>query len=253
MPSRPPTTAFARHVYAVQRYVSLTAPRYAPLFESGLLTHPICCFGTPLDARIITIGLNPSHGEFDGTRNWPKDSIEHTVLAERCCNYFAGLSNLPAPHPWFKPWSEGLKSLNASFDDGSAVHLDLSPRPTNFIRALKETWEQDLFLEMVERDLWVFFGTLELCSKARLLIMAGTVTGKYYINQFLQRYAPDYGFSLDGPFNRLEHPGRAKIAWHKLSGHGRELKVFFCSSSPSDKDKRLLPLRIRENAADLNL
>ncbi len=106
---------------------------------------------------------------------------------------------------------------------------------------------------MVERDLWAFFGTLELCAKARLVILAGTVTGKYYINKFLQRFAPDYGYRLDGPFNRLEHPGRAKIAWHKLSGHGQELRVFFCSSSPSDTETRWLPRRLKENATELTL
>jgi len=106
---------------------------------------------------------------------------------------------------------------------------------------------------MVERDLWVFFGTLELCSKAKLVMMAGSVTGKYYLNEFLQRFAPDYGYRLDGAFNRLEQPGRAKISSHYLSGEDRKLKVFFCSSSPSDPKGTLLPQRIKENGKDLKI
>lgn len=237
-------TAFVRHVHAVQRYVSLTAPRYVALHESGVVAHPICCFGDPTKARVVTVGLNPSYGEFAPKRTWPAE-LPHDKLAERCRNYFTN------PHGWFAPWSEGLRQLNAAYQDGSAVHLDLSPRPTRFVSDFKEAWEQSLFLEMVERDLWTFFGTLQRCHKAEWVLMAGTVTGKYYLNEFLQRCAPDCGYSLDGPFNRLQHPGRAKVAWHSLSGSGRQLRVFFCSSSPSDRDKRLLPQRIQEHTKEL--
>jgi hypothetical protein len=69
---------------------------------------------------------------------------------------------------------------------------------------------------MVERDLWVLFATLELCPKAKLILMAGTVTGKYYMNEFLQRFAPDYGYLLDRPFNRSNHSGKGKTSWHCL-------------------------------------
>ena len=81
--------------------------------------------------------------------------------------------------------------------------------------------------------------------------MAGTVTGRYYINEFLQRAALDYGYSLDEPFDRLKSPGCGKTAFHKLSGGGRRLEVFSCSSSPSAGDKNILPERIRENAQRL--
>ena len=81
--------------------------------------------------------------------------------------------------------------------------------------------------------------------------MAGTVTGRYYINEFLQRAAPNYGYSLNEPFDRLKIPGRGKTAFHKLSGGGRRLEVFSCSSSPSAGDKNILPERIRENAQRL--
>jgi len=222
MPS-PENSAFARHVYAVQRYVSLTAPRYVTLFNPGVVTHPICCFGDPSDAKVITVGLNPSDGEFAPGREWPTSSMEHLLLAKRYRTYFT------TPHRWFAPWSEGSKHVGASYEDGSAVHIDLSPRATRSVSDLKKWWEQELFLEMVERDLWVCLGTLKLCKKANLVMMAGSVTGRYYINEFLQRFAPDYGYSLDGVFNRLKHPGRAKVAWHELSGGDRPLKVFFAA------------------------
>jgi hypothetical protein len=239
------TSAFDRHVYAVQRYVSLTAPRYAGLFRPGLAVHPICSFGDPAQARIVTVGVNPSDREFVSARGWPDMQMDHTTLAERYRNYFT------KPHKWFTPWTEGLEYLKAGYLDGSAVHIDLSPRATRPVFDFKFAREQDLFLDMVQRDLWAFFGMLELCTKAQLIILAGSVTGKFYINEFVQRFAPEYGYSLDGAFNRLEHPGRGKTASHELSGGGRKLNVFFCSSSPSDKQETLLPKRMKEFAKQL--
>ena len=195
----------ARHVFAVQRYVTLTAPRYAALHKSGVITHPICCFGDPTRAKVVTVGLNPSLGEFSPKRKWPAE-LNHEALAERCRTYFSAHAPC-ASHEWFRPWMEGLKHLDADYSAGSAVHLDLTPRATRFVSDLKDPWEQSLFLEMVERDLWTFFGALELCRQAKWILIAGTVTGRFYINEFLRRHAPDYGYSLDGAFNRLEHPG----------------------------------------------
>lgn len=116
---------------------------------------------------------------------------------------------------------------------------------------LEEQWEQDLFLEMLKQDLWTFFATLELCENAKLLLIAGSVTGRYYINEFLQRTALDYGVSLDQPFRRSEHPGPGKTCWHRLSDGRSASPVFFCSSSPSDRNKALLPQRIEANKEDI--
>lgn len=238
--------AVPRHVYSVQRYVEFTAPRYSSLMKPGLLTHPICYFGNPATAKIITVGLNPSHGEFDGSR-W-LGTVDHQTLANRCSTYFSHQAE-PRPHRWFKPWHLSLEHLDHSYEDGSAVHLDLSPRATRFVSELKEAWEQSLFLEMVERDLWTFFATLELCANAKVLLIAGTVTGRFYLNEFLQRFAPDYGYSLGGAFRRTDCPGKGKTCFHSFSRNGRTLPVFFCSSSPSDSNNReLLPKRVGENA-----
>ncbi|MBA4149199.1 MAG: hypothetical protein H0X66_13880 [Verrucomicrobia bacterium] len=104
---------------------------------------------------------------------------------------------------------------------------------------------------MVERDLWTFFATLDLCQNAKLVLIAGSVTGKYYINEFLQRFAPEHGYSLDGAFNRLHQTGSGKTVKHFLTNEKKRLPLFFCSSSPSATDKRLLPQRIGKHAAAL--
>ena len=238
---------FERHVYAVQRYAAFTAQRYVPLFKSDVMTHPICSFGHIEKAHVITVGLNPSHGEFHKDRNWPP-TMSHTDLAKRCCHYFHCSEE---SHRWFRPWSEALGHLGANYEAGTAAHLDLSPRATRFVSEFKEAWEQTLFLEMVERDLWTFFGTLALCRQVELILMAGSVTGRYYINEFLGQFAPEHGYSLDGSFDRLEQRGSGKVAFHVLSDGNREIRVFFCSTSPSGKHKTILPQRVKENAEKL--
>jgi hypothetical protein len=238
---------FERHVFAVQHYIRLTNSRYAPLLDPKVECHPICCFGNAEKARVITVGVNPSKGEFVPANRWP-NPITHTELARRCREYFI----FGNPHKWFEPWVEALRHLHLDYIGGWAAHVDLSPRATRFVSDLTETWEL-LFLEMVERDLWTFFGTLELCPRLERILMAGSVTGNYYINEFLQRFAPDHGYRLDGPFNRSERKGNGKIAFHTLSGRGKSLDVFFCSTSPSARDKKILPRRVKEHAQQLTV
>jgi hypothetical protein len=237
---------FDRHVHTVQRYTSLTDSLYASLLDRSLTYHPICCFGDPDKARVVTVGVNPSKGEFNAGNGWP-DSITHTDLAQRCRDYFAG----GRTHRWFAPWTEALGHLGASYTTRSAVHVDLSPRATRITSELKEAWEQELFLQMIGSDLWIFFGTLQLCQNAKLLLMAGSVTGRYYINEFLQRFALSYGYSLDGAFSRSASRGKGKVAFHTLSAGGRKIDVFFCSTSPSDRNKTVLPQRVREHSVRL--
>lgn len=242
-------SGLARHVHAVQEYISSTQSRYASVLEPALDCHPIPCFGNSASALAVTVGLNPSATEFKAGRSW-STQLPHAELAARCTNYFS--KSAPCqPHAWFTPWSDGLASLGLSYETSSAVHLDLSPRATRSVSSLGRAGHRSLFLTMVENDLWIFFATLQLCQAAKLVLLAGSVTGKYYINEFLQRFAPAHGYSLDRPFNRRNHPGKGKTSWHWLSSAERRLPVFFCSSSPSDGQATLLPQRINENAAVL--
>ena len=242
-------SALAGHAHAVQRYIASSQPRYANLLDPSSECHPIPCFGNPGSALAVTVGLNPSATEFKAGRCWASP-LTGAALADRCTGYFSK-SAANQSHPWFAPWSDGLASLGLSYESGSAVHLDLSPRATRSVSSLRKAGDRSLFLTMVESDLWVFFATLQLCQGAKLVLLAGSVTGKYYLNEFLQRFAPAHGHSLDRPFNRRNHPGKGKTSWHWLSGPKRRLPVFFCSSSPSDRPATLLPQRIKANAATL--
>ncbi|HEV2246172.1 MAG TPA: hypothetical protein VGW37_05925 [Terriglobia bacterium] len=239
----------ARHAHAVQQYIASSQPRYAALLDPASECHPIPCFGNPDSALAVTVGLNPSATEFTAARSWA-GPLTSSALADRCSGYFSRTASNQS-HPWFAPWSDGLASLGLSYEACSAVHLDLSPRATRSVSSLRTAGDRSLFLTMVQSDLWVFFATLQLCQAAKLVLLAGSVTGKYYLNEFLQRFAPAHSYSLDRPFTRRNHPGKGKTSWHWLSGPERRLPVFFCSSSPSDRPVTLLPQRIKENATTL--
>jgi len=241
---------FKRHVYAVQRFVKFTQPRYDQLFKPSVVTHPICCFGDPAKAAVVTVGVNPPVGEFHSHR-WPCDEMAHDALAKRCRGYFDG-DAAASHHGFFNPWKQGLVCQGASYESGSAVHLDLSPRVTRCIRELDSGSERELFLEMVQGDLWIFFATLDLTRNAKVLLLAGSVTGQYYTNEFLQGFAPDYGHALGGAFVRAKSKGPGRVCWHELTNAERKLPVFFCGSGPAAKNPSLLGERISEHAAHLN-
>jgi hypothetical protein len=241
--------SFERHVYAVQQYTKATQPRYSQLFKPLVPTHPICCFGEPAKAVVVTVGVNPSVGELENG-SWPCDEMPPNALADRCRNYFSA-ATAAAQHRFFKPWKQALTCLGTSYEAGSAVHLDLSPRATRYIRKLDPGFENELFLEMVRRDLWVFFATLALCRNVKLLLVAGSVTKRHYINEFLQRFAPDYGHALGGAFVRAKSKGRGKTCWHEVDPAERKLPAFFCSSGPAANNSSLLGQRVCENAPAL--
>jgi hypothetical protein len=78
--------------------------------------------------------------------------MTHQALAERCRGYFGGRP-AASHHKFFNPWKRGLEDLEASYESGKAVHLDLSPRPTRYISDLEPGFESELFPEMAQRDL----------------------------------------------------------------------------------------------------
>jgi len=237
------TTALEQHVDKVQQFVTSTDPRYEALYRPGELTHPLAFFGNPETAVVATVGLNPSSLEFAPERGWPQ-TIDAAALTDRCLHYFE--ANAPArPHPWFETWSKGLKQIGAGYESGSAIHLDISPRPTRSMRAVKIVWP--LLLEMLRGDLWTLFSTLELSPRVKLVILAGTATGEYYLNEFLQEFASESGYRFEGTFKRSA--GVAKVSWHQLVGK-RSIPVFFCSHSPASPSC-LLPQRMRQNASRL--
>jgi hypothetical protein len=209
-------------------------PHYQKLLWDGVKTYPIPFFGDVKGARVLTVGVNPSTTEFVN-RNWPQ-VLTASELNDRLQKYF--LPGLVAQHGWFRAWSKALAQIGVSYQDGAA-HLDLSPRATVSMR----TADQKLFAEMVEQDAQWFFRLIPLCSEARLLIFSGCVT-KWYINKFMERIAPKYGFQFEG---RASRSGEGRTGFYHLRSPYVELPAFFCSVSPSGGSPELLIKRIEEN------
>jgi hypothetical protein len=116
--------------------------------------------------------------------------------------------------------------------------VDLSPRATAAVGAVAD-WR--LFLDMVEGDITWFFRLLPLCPRLKVLLAAGCVTKRWYINDFIKRVAPRHGFHLEG---RAGTSGSGRIGLHRLVGPGIDVPLFFCSVSPSARNKELLVQRL---------
>jgi hypothetical protein len=215
-------------VRQVNKRVMRTDERYRSLYRPGLAVLPVPMFGRLEEAQVLTLGVNPSCGEFYDDR-W---AGVRTVAqqADKLTRYFENVDGLP--HPWFQKWESALEEIDASYRPGKkylAAHIDLSPRATRPMRQV----DQKLLLSMVVEDLGHCVDALNRAKKLRLLLIAGSVTGRYYINEFLQERLPVHGMALEGRFLRLDHPGKGKVFHHSLVIAGRKVPVFFCSSSPS--------------------
>lgn len=216
------------------------------LFRVGLFTHAIPFFGDVSTAEVITVGVNPSADEFVKNK-WPNEQMTPDQLGVRCNEYFLDGSR----HTWFTEWEKALQHLHVSYRTGSAAHIDLSPRATESMSGLQKRKLGPRFIEMIEHDLPLFFEVLTECKKAKLILLAGSVTGRWYANELLEKLAPKHGFQLEGRFSRTEHRGLGKVCTQRLTGKKFDLPVFFCSSSPSDKNGCLLEARVSQHAPEL--
>jgi hypothetical protein len=231
----------------VQKVQERTAsPDFDCLHRLGLVTHPIPFFGDISTAQVLTVGVNPSADEFV-ENEWPKQQMTADQLGVRCREYFLNETS----HPWFTGWERALVHLRASYRNGSAAHIDLSPRATESMGGLVERGLGHRFIELIEHDLSLFFDVLKECKKAKLILLAGSITGQWYANELLQKLAPYHGFQLEGRFSQADQRGRGKVCMHRLTGKKFDLPVFFCSSSPSDKNGCLLEARVSQHAPEL--
>lgn len=131
---------------------------------------PIPFFGNPATAKVATIGVNPSSGEFDPDRHWETVRTK-TQWKLRLRDYFRhGVS----PHDWFEPWRIGLAVLGVSYEEGTAAHLDLSYRSTTTMLKNHGTDPAE-FRRMLEHDARFLFQLLLLSPNLRLLLTFGPI------------------------------------------------------------------------------
>ena len=180
------------------------------------------------------IGVNPSSGEFDSERRW--DSVKtKTDWKLRLRDYFR---NKVPPHEWFEPWHIGLALLGASYEEGTAAHLDLSYRATTAMLTNPKTDPAE-FRRMVEHDAAFFFRLLLLSQKLRLLLTFGPIVGENRgrpegLFGFLFATAPKDGFKM------LKDQDLWKL-WHETTS--RELVVHDADT----QDQKCLTCRVVKN------
>jgi hypothetical protein len=211
---------------------------YKDLFDPNLDTIPIPFFGDVLRAKVITVGLNPSDGEIRG-RGWHQPISPNTIY-ERLINYF----NNPqySSHPWFATWEQALREIGVSYNNGTVAHVDLCPWAT---RPMSQLPDRDRFALLVSQSLPSFWRCMQLVANLRLVLMAGAVTNKYYMNEFL---AKERSLDSNELVGKVSRSGKAFTGYHQLRLSDKLFPVFFCSVSPSSRtNSAMLPVRISEN------
>lgn len=237
-----PTTLVQR----VLEQVSATDARYTALYRSDVSVHPIPYFGRLTEAEVLTLGLNPSSKEFTKSRKWPSQ-ISAAAVAARLNDYFDATD--PPPHRWFSEWSTALRALGASYDGTltrRAAHIDLSPRATRGASAFNREPLRSVFLDMLRCDASVLIDVLETASKAKCVLAAGSATGLYYINEFIDREVE--GIVVAGSWRRGAGPGQTAMLMLTLPS-GRRLPTFFCSTGPTSP--RVLSTAVAKNRGQL--
>ena len=177
--------------FLIQR-IQEPIPAGAPVVPVSL---PVTSFGDPNRARIATIGINPSSGEFCSKGNTPlKPGKKRFVDREEIC---LGVGEIPTReqalrvlegnhnyfqtenvYKWFNSMQQWvLDPLNASYREGSAVHLDLVQWATNPIwnkitdAALREV--------LVKEDSEFLTGLLQGGEYELIVLNGATVTDTF--------------------------------------------------------------------------
>lgn len=221
--------------------VQSSGEEYAGFVRPDIEAHPVPFFGDVENANVLTVGVNPSATEFLN-RGWPAE-MTALELGNRLRCYFT--SPTIKAHSWFETWKIALARLDVSYSNGAA-HVDLSSRATVAMGTISN-WQ--LFASMVERDAQWFFELISLLKKPKALLIAGCVTKRWYINQFIARIAPKYGYRLVG---RAEQSGTGRVGFFHLRGKNQNIPVFFCSVSPSGQKPEILIERIEQHRHVIN-
>jgi hypothetical protein len=190
--------------------------------------YPIPFFGNISSAEVLTVGVNPSNGEFAPPRQiyWPAGMTPNQLL-ERLRSYFCGAY---PPHPWFEGWTESFRELDPrlSYTNGAVAHTDLSPRVTTPMSYIQDPL---LFEKMIRTDIKFLFRILFENKKIRLIMTGGQVLGPKYIAQWIRNLAPK-------PLQLLPSgKGNRATSFYKFVGLGREVGLFSSGVGPTFRDQ----------------
>lgn len=223
-----PSARLVELVEKIQHKVAKTDSAYADNFVSGLATHPIPYFGKLEQAGVLTIGLNPSPGEFENGR-WPHQTLAPERLADELHNYFC---RAVPWHPWFDKWSAAFRQLDETlrYQTGRVAHIDISPRATQIASLVPKP---ETFAEMLRHDMQWLSALVECAKAARILLVAGTVNQQKYLIEFLAIHGGDNHIRVE----RSDGSRRRPLGFFELHFRSRSLPAFFSGSGPSARDR----------------
>ena len=226
-----PSSKLIELVAEIQKQVENTNSTYAENFVSNLITHPIPFFGKLEEAEILTVGLNPSPGEFENKR-WPNPKIDPELLASELYNYFEHDHRLS--HTWFDKWMAAISQLekNLQYKSGRVAHIDLSPRATKIASRVPQA---ETFTEMIRADLVWFPALIERAKSAKILLIAGAVNKEKYLIEFLAKHGGAHQIIIVR--NRIDGGKNRSVGFYELRVGSRSLPVFFSGSGPSARDR----------------
>jgi hypothetical protein len=168
-----PSPELVKYIGKIQKQSEDAKRVYQMILRENVPFHPIPFFGNVSTARIITVGLNPSSGEFEPWRCWP-EKLDAQELTSRLVGYFRHTH--PRPHPWFAELQEALSIINCPYSL-AAAHIDVSPWPTLAPSTLKKRKNSvkmlDLYNKMIEAEVRQLPNFIKKCKNLKLVLIIG--------------------------------------------------------------------------------
>ena len=214
---------------------------FKDLFDSETPIVPIPFFGDITKAKIITIGANPSAAELK-INSWSEDMSPNQIM-NKLLGYFS-----ENPHKWFDTWENALQKIGYSYKDGSVAHVDLCAWATMSLSKLDSLKKTDIVLALFKRQINFFFQLLTDYTNPDLIIMAGTVTKKFYLNNFIYKHQTiNNCCTLKGKPKIIY--GGAFSNFHDFIIKEKSLRTLFLSVSPSARGQNKMGLLIEKNSS----
>ena len=240
---KPLVEQLSRLVDALFEHIWRSPDALAELLPPPPVSPPVPFLGRVDTAEVLTVGINPSDSEVR-LGHFP-EKVTSAEMTRRLLRYFERDEVLSDPR--LSAWELALNELGLSYTDGTAAHIEMSPRTA---RPLDDC-DPYLFQEMVRYDLPFMFHLLDVLTKPRVLLMAGTVAGAYPLGAFLGEVAPESDWHLVGE-GHSGHVG--PFGYHTLCSEASSFGCFYCSADlRMPGESAFLKSCIREQRSRLEL
>ena len=164
-----PSPRLVSFVQACQTRAPLVHQKFRPIFPKTSAPVPIPFFGPIEEARVLTVGLNPSTTEFDPKRCWPRE-LPSVTLTGRLYRYFE--LAYPSPHPWFDELEMAFRVIDCSYRRNVA-HIDVSPWPTFGPHHLRKRGYNHLesYKSLLQNEVKALSNLVGFCRELKLVIL----------------------------------------------------------------------------------